>query len=148
MRGDRGIRRNRHRLKRNVIGSKAGGDYGHVVNIEITANASMANDLAIAPTMAAFACVIEQTSAAIVFTVANLASSNSGTITASIVGGSARDFRVVATDCTIFAPLATCSVQVVCSPPMSQSSATRHAILSVTDGNTQLLVPLSGEVSF
>jgi hypothetical protein len=56
--------------------------------------------------------------------------------------------KIAATDCTVLAPQATCTISVVCSPPMSASAATRHAILSVTDGNTHLAVPLTAEVTF
>ena len=135
--------------KRDLVGVKAGGDYGQIVNVELTANVSKSNDLTIEPkTPQSFVAVIEQSSPPVVFTVTNLSSTTSGTIAAAIVGQDARDFGVTGTDCTVLAPNATCSVSVVCSLRMSESSATRHAVLSVTDGNTQLSVLLSAEVSF
>jgi hypothetical protein len=134
--------------KRDILGIKAGGDYGQVVNLEITANVSKASDLAVLPsTPQSFVCVFEQTSPAVVFAVTNLASTRSGTIATTIAGEDAGDFLVSRTNCAILAPQASCTVEVVCSPPMSASSATRHAVLSVTDGNTHLAVPLSAEVT-
>jgi len=135
--------------KRDYVGINAGGDSGQIVSIQLTANVSKSSDLAVEPrTPPTYACVIEQTSPPVVFTVTNLGDTPSGTITSAIVGESARDFAISDTDCTSLTPQATCTVSVVCSPPMSATTATRHAILSVTDGNTHLSVPLDGEVSF
>jgi hypothetical protein len=135
--------------KRDNLGIRAGGDMGQFVGVEMTANVSKANDLAIEPKAPpTYACIMEQTSPPVVFTVTNVGSTTSGTITAAIVGESSRDFRIAGSDCTTLAPNATCTISVVCSPPMSASAATRNAVLSVTDGNTHLAVPLSGEVTF
>jgi hypothetical protein len=135
--------------KRGTVGVKAGGDYGQLASVEFTANVSKASDLAIEPnTSQSFVGLFEKTSPPVVFTVTNLASTTSGTIAATIVGPDARDFKVADTNCAALAPQATCTVSVVCAPEMSASSATRHAVLSVTDGNTQLSVPLSAEVTF
>jgi hypothetical protein len=135
--------------KRASVGMRAGGDTGQLVAIEMTANVSKANDLAIDPKAPpTYACTFGQTSSPVVLTVVNLGSTTSGTIASVIVGESARDFKIAATDCTTLAPQATCTVSVVCSPPMSASAATRHAILSVTDGNAHLAVPLTAEVTF
>jgi hypothetical protein len=135
--------------KRVGLGFRAGGDMGQFVSVEITANVSKASDLSIAPKAPpTYACIIEKTSAPVVFTVTNVSGAASGQIIATLVGESARDFRISGTDCSTLAPNATCVVSVVCSPPMSASAAVRQAILSVTDGNTHLSVPLSGEVTF
>lgn len=115
----------------------------------VTATISKANELAIAPkTPQAYSCTYGKTSPAVAFIVTNLASINSGTITATLVGNDARDFAIAEGDCTTLAPQATCKVQVVCKPTMSASADTRHAVLSVTDGQTLLAVPLSAEVTF
>jgi hypothetical protein len=135
--------------KRDMVGIRAGGDYGQIANVELTANVTKSSDLAIEPkTPQSFVGVFEKSSSPVVFTVTNLSNTTSGTIVSAIVGESARDFKISETDCTILAPHTTCTVSVVCSPPMSASAATRHAILSVTDGNTHLSVPLSAEVTF
>jgi hypothetical protein len=135
--------------KRGMCGIRAGGDYGQMASIEITANVSKAHDLAIDPkTRVSFVCPVEKTSPPAIFTITNMGSTTSGNITASISGTSERDFRVAETDCTVLAPGATCTVSVVCSPPMTASSDTRNATLSITDGSTNLSVPLSGEVIF
>jgi hypothetical protein len=135
--------------KRVGLGFRAGGDLGQFVSVEFTANVSKASDLSIAPKAPpTYTCIIEKTSAPVVFTVTNVSAAPSGQIIATIVGESASDFRIASTDCSTLAPNATCAVSVVCSPPMSASAAIRHAILSVTDGNTQLSVPLTAEVTF
>ena len=122
---------------------------GYLAVVSFTANVSNASDLAIEPnTPQSFVARFEETTPPIVFTVTNLGDTASGTITATIVGDYSWDFAISATDCTTLAPQATCTLSVVCSPGMSASSATRHVILSVTDGNTHLAVPLSAELSF
>ncbi len=135
--------------KRGSLGVRAGGDLGQFAGVEITANVSKANGLSIAPkTPPVYACIIEQTSEPVVFTVTNVSGTPSGEIISTIVGESARDFRITGTDCTTLALTPTCTVSVACSPPMSAPAATRHAVLSVTDGDTHLSVPLTAEVKF
>jgi hypothetical protein len=135
--------------KRDMVGLRAGGDMGQSAGTALTANVTKSSDLAIEPqTPPTYTCVIEQTSPPIVFTVTNLGDTTSGTIAATIVGDDPRDFAVADTDCTTLAPWATCTISVVCSPPMSATTATRHAILSVTDGSTHLSIPLSAEVTY
>ena len=135
--------------KRDMVGIKAGGDMGQSAGTALTANVTKSSDLGIEPkTPPAYTCVIEQTSPPVVFTVTNLGDTPSGTIASTIVGDDPRDFAVGDSDCTTLAPQATCTISVVCSPPMSATTATRHAILSVTDGNTHLSIPLSAEVTY
>jgi hypothetical protein len=136
--------------KDGLVGFKAGGDAGQIVVVKFTANVSAASDLAIEPQAPpTYACVFQQTSPPVVFTVTNLSDAASGTIRSAIVGDDyAGDFAISHTDCTTLAPRAACTISVVCNPGMSASAATRHEILSVTDGNTHLAVPLTGEVSF
>lgn len=134
--------------KEAMVGIRTGGSLGPMTSVAIAANVSKASDLAIeSEAPPSYACVFEQTSAPVVFTVTNLSDTPSAAIASAIVGESARDFAISDTDCTTLAPLGTCTVSVVCSPPMSASAASRHAVLSVTDGNTHLSVPLSAEVS-
>jgi hypothetical protein len=136
--------------KQGSVAFRAGGDYGQMTHVVFTANVSNASDLDIEPkNPPTYACVFEQTSPPVMFTVTNVSDTASGTITATLVGNEyARDFAISATDCTTLAPQATCTVSVVCRPAMSASGAPREAILSVTDGKTHLAVPLSGLVSF
>jgi hypothetical protein len=135
--------------KSDMVGIRAGGDYGQIASVDFVANVTRSSDLAIEPkTFQSFVGVFEQSSPPVVFTVTNLRNTSSGTIVPSIVGEFARDFRITSTDCKILAPHTTCTVSVVLHALMSQSAATRVAVLSVTDGNTHLSVPLSAKVSF
>lgn len=140
--------------KRDIIGASAGGDFGQIVNIEITANVTRASDLAIVPKDPPhFACVFQQTSPPVVFTVTNLSDTASGPIDATVVaadsdGVGAGDLAISRSDCTVLAPHASCTLSVVCAPAMSASSETREAVLSVGDGNSHLAVPLTGDVSY
>ena len=135
--------------KSGMVGIRAGGDMGHIEAMDITANVTNASDLGIEPEAPLpFVAHFEETTPPVVFTVSNLSDTTSSAITASIVGESASDFAITDTDCSTLAPGETCTVSVVCSPPMSASAATRRAVLSVSDGNTHLSVPLSAEVSF
>lgn len=134
--------------KEGALGFRAGGDLGQNVIIRVTANVSNANDLAVAPKAPApFVCVFEKASPPVVFTITNVGSVPSGTVVATLTSGAVRDFRISDSNCTTLAPQATCTVSVVCAPPMSASAETRKAILSITDGNTHLAVPVSGEVT-
>jgi len=120
-----------------------------VVTVGFTANISNASDLTIDPNAPqSFVAVFMETTPPIVFTVANVSDTASGPVTSSIVGDYSWDFAISDTDCTTLAPHATGSISVVCSPGMSASSAPREVILSVTDGNTHLAVPLTTTISF
>jgi hypothetical protein len=135
--------------KEGSLGVRAGGDTGQFARVAFTANVSKGSGLDIAPKQPpTYACVFEQTSPPVVFTVTNVSTTTSGAISSTLVGEFARDYAVSDTNCTTLAPQATCTVSVVCRPAMSASAAARAAILSVTDGNTQLSVPLNGQVSF
>lgn len=134
--------------KEGGLGIKAGGDLGQNASIRVTANVSNANDLSVTPKAPApYACVFEKTSPPVVFTITNTGNAPSGPIVATLTGGPLQDFRISESTCTTLEARATCTVSVVCSPPMSSSAATRKAILSITDGSTHLAVPVSGEVA-
>jgi hypothetical protein len=78
---------------------------GQIAVIEMTANVSAARDLAIEPeTPPSYACVFEETSAPVVFTVTNVGDNTSGTIVSDIVGEDAQNFAIVDTDCAVLAP--------------------------------------------
>jgi hypothetical protein len=131
-----------------IFGAGVVGRAGQATRIEITANVTMANNLAVEPkTPLRFFCVLDETSSPVAFTVINLGNTASGPIAAAIVGDDAGDFRISRTDCTSLAARTTCAIWLVCSPPMSASAATRHAVLSVADGSSHVSIPLSAEVS-
>jgi len=132
--------------KRALVGIKAGGDMGQFVGIEITANVTKANDLGIEPKAPApYSCVHGQTSPPVVFTVTNLGATTSGPIASAIVSESTRSFTITGTDCTTLAAQAACTLSVVCNPSLASAAAAQPAILSVSDGNTHLSVPLIPE---
>ncbi len=132
--------------KRAVVGIRAGGDMGQFVGIEIRANVTRASDLGIEPKAPApYSCVHGQTSPPVVFTVTNLGATTSGPITSAIVSESTRCFTITGTDCTVLAAQATCTISVVCNPSLASAAAAQPAILSVSDGNTHLSVPLIPE---
>ncbi|MBN1610835.1 MAG: choice-of-anchor D domain-containing protein [Polyangiaceae bacterium] len=131
------------------VGIRAGGDLGQMAGVEITANVTSAEDLAVEPeNPPPFEAYFDETTDPIVFTVTNVGAATSGTITSAIVGESASDFAISDTDCTTLAPQETCTVSVVCSPPMSAAGGPREAVVSITDGNTHVPIPLTAQVSF
>jgi hypothetical protein len=135
--------------KSTMVGIRAGGDLGQMAAVDISANVTSANDLAAEPeNPPPFMAYFEETTDPVVFTVTNVGGSVSGTITSAVIGEWATDYAISETDCTTLAPQGTCTVSVVCSPQMSASAAPRDAVLSITDGNTHLAIPLTAEVSF
>lgn len=135
--------------KEGSLSIRAGGDMGQFARVVFTANVSNGGGLDIEPKKPpTYACVFEKTSPPVVFTVTNVGTSTSGTISSKLQGEFARDYAISDSNCSVLAPQATCSISVVCRPPMSASAAAREAILSVTDGDTHLSVPLNGNVSF
>src|SRR2546421_6195885 len=56
--------------------------------------------------------VVNQTSASMSLTVANVGASVSGSITVALSGGQSSNFTIGSTDCTTLAPAATCTIQV------------------------------------
>ena len=132
-----------------MVGIRAGGDFGQLAAVNITANATSANDLVAEPEHPPpFVAHFEETTDPVVFTVTNVGDAPSGTITSAVVGEWGSDYAVSDTDCTILAPQESCTVSVVCSPPMSAAGDPRDAVVSITDGNTHLAIPVTATVSF
>ena len=123
--------------KEGAIRVKAG-DYPSQMKVVLfTANATRANDLAVQPEVPPpFEADFEETTEPIVFTVTNIGASPSGTITSVVVGEWETKYTITDTTCMVLAPAETCTISVVCSPPMSAAGGARDAILSVTDGTT------------
>ncbi len=135
--------------KSGMVGIRAGGSLGQMAAVDITANVTSAHELAVDPkNPPAFIAYFDETTDPVVFTVTNVGDVTSGAITSAVVGEWGSEYAISDTDCTTLAPQETCTVSVVCSPPMSASAAPRDAVLSITDGNTHLAVPLTAEVSF
>ena len=135
--------------KEEMVGIRAGGSSGQMAFVDITANVTSANDLAVDPeNPPPFVAYFEETTDPVVFTVTNVGDGPTGTITAAVVGEWGSIYAISDTDCTSLAPLATCSVSVVCSPPMSASADPRDAVLSITDGNTHVAIPVTAHVTF
>jgi hypothetical protein len=83
-----------------------------------------------------------------VFTVTNQSDATTGPITSTIVGDKATEFDIIDSDCTNLGPQETCTLSVVCTPAMSASAAPIEVRLSVSDGTSQVSVPLSATPSF
>lgn len=131
------------------VGIRAGGSMGDMSTVSFTANVTSANDLAVAPeNPPPFIAYYEETTDPVVFTVTNVGDAASGPIVAAVVGESGSEYAISDSDCTTLAPQETCTVSVVCSPPMSAAVGTRDAILSITDGSTHVAIPLSAQVRF
>ncbi|MBN2192615.1 MAG: choice-of-anchor D domain-containing protein [Polyangiaceae bacterium] len=132
-----------------MLGIRAGGSSGQIATVQFEANVTGANDLAVEPEdPPPFVAYYEETTDPVVFTVTNVGEAPSGTIISFLVGEFANEYAISDTDCTILGPQETCTVSVVCSPPMSASGAPRDAVLSITDGNTHLSVPVTAQVTF
>jgi len=130
------------------VGIRAGGSMGYMSAVSYTANVTSANDLAVEPEdPPPFIAYYEETTDPIVFTVTNVGDATSGTIAATIVGDGVSDYAVSDSDCTTLAPQETCTVSVVCSPPMS-ASGPQDAVLSIADDRTHVAIPLTAQVTF
>ncbi len=132
-----------------MVGIRAGGDLGQMAAVGITANVTSADDLAVEPeNPPPFVAYFDETSEPVVFTVTNVGDTTSGTITSTVVGEWGSDYAISDTDCTTLAPQETCTVSVVCSPPMSAAGGARDAVLSITDGTTHAAIPVTANVTF
>lgn len=83
----------------------------------------------------------------VLFTVTNVGDAAAGPIAASIVGEFGSDHAISDSDCTALTPQETCTLSVVCRPPMSAAGGPRGAVLSITDGRSHVAIPLTAQVS-
>ncbi len=135
--------------KEGMIGVRAGGSSGEMSAVTFTANVTSASYLVVEPAVPpTFVAFFEETTDPIDFTVTNTGDGASGAITATLVGEASADFAILDSDCESLASQVSCTVSVVCSPPMSASAALREAVLSISDGTSHVAVPLTAEVTF
>lgn len=135
--------------KEGMVGIRAGGSMGYMQGVSITANVTNGSDLTIAPQdPPTFAAPVDGVSEPVVFTVTNQGETTTGQIESTFIGDSANDFQIIESDCTTLEPGDACTISVVCDPMMSASAAAIEARLSVSDGNSQVSVPLVAIMSF